>query len=324
MAWFAGRVVAATSRCPGEPPASAPSLLDVSSVRRPPVCLTIAGSDSGGGAGVQADLKAFAACGAHGASALTALTAQSTVAVTGVHAVPPAFIVEQVRAVIEDLGVDAVKLGMLGDAVTIAAVAEALTLVPAEVPMVLDPVMVAESGARLLDPDAVRALVERLVPRATVVTPNLPEARVLAEIAARGDAVADRGARTQSALGEVAPGATGEAAALARAIHGLGPRAVIVTGGHRDRVADLLFDGAALIEIPGPRHADGAAHGSGCTHASALAAHLAHGFSLQEAAFAARVVAGESVRRGLRAIGAGAGPVDVLGVLDRTPLRPGA
>ncbi len=292
------------------------SLPAMSRARRPPVCLTIAGSDSGGGAGVQADLKAFAACGAHGASAFTALTAQSTVAVTGVHAVPPAFIVEQVRAVVNDLGVDAVKLGMLGDVVTIAAVAEALALVPADVPVVLDPVMVAESGARLLDRDAVRALVERLLPRATVVTPNLPEARVLVGAAVRTDEVArDRA--------EAEPQETEEAEALARAIHGLGPHAVVVTGGHRDRAVDLLFDGTSTIEIAGPRHADGAAHGSGCTHASALAAHLAHGFSLQEAAFAARAIAGEAVRRGLREIGAGAGPVDVLGLLDRTPLRPG-
>lgn len=270
------------------------------SARRPPVCLTIAGSDSGGGAGVQADLKAFAACGAHGASALTALTAQNTVAVTAIHAVPPAFIVEQVRAVVDDLGVNAVKLGMLGDAATIAAVAEALALLPDDVPVVIDPVMVAESGARLLDRDAVRALVELLLPRATVVTPNLPEARVLAGVADDGEE---------------------DAALLARAVQALGPRAAIVTGGHRDRVVDVLFDGATVLEVPGPRHPDGAAHGSGCTHASALAAHLAHGFSLQEAAIAARAVAGEAVRRGLREIGAGAGPVDVLGVLERTPRR---
>ena len=323
-------------------------------VRRPPVCLTIAGSDSGGGAGIQADLKAFAACGAHGASALTALTAQSTVAVTGVHVVPPAFIVEQVRAVVDDLGVDAVKLGMLGDAATIAAVAEALTLVPAEAPIVLDPVMVAESGARLLDLEAVRALVEQLLPRATVVTPNLPEARVLARAGTRAGAAAESGAEKgpyaeaemepdaeaemepdadaemePDAEPEMAPDAEPEmepdadAEALARAIHRLGPDAVLVTGGHRERAVDLLFDGTSVLEIPGPRHPDGAAHGSGCTHASALAAHLAHGFSLQAAAFAARAVAGEAVRRGLREIGSGAGPVDVLGVLDRTPGRQG-
>jgi len=326
----------------------------VPAVRRPPVCLTIAGSDSGGGAGIQADLKAFAACGVHGASALTALTAQSTVAVTGVHVVPPAFVVEQVRTVVEDLGVDAVKLGMLGDAATIAAVAEALTHVSAEVPVVLDPVMVAESGARLLDLEAVRALVAHLLPRATVVTPNLPEARVLAAAAARAGMFAGSGAEQRPRVngetdpeaqtdpeagmdseGEIDPGAGSgagadsedeidpelDAEALVRAIHGLGVDAVIVTGGHRERAVDLLFDGASLVEIPGPRHPDGAAHGSGCTHASALAAHLAHGFSLREAAFAARAVAGEAVRRGLRDIGSGPGPVDVLGVLDQTPLR---
>ncbi len=286
---------------------------------RPPVCLTIAGSDSGGGAGIQADLKAFAACGVHGASALTALTAQSTVAVTAVHAVPPAFIVEQVRAIVEDLGVDAVKLGMLGGAATIAAVAEALTLVPAEVPVVLDPVMLAESGARLLDFEAVRALVSQLLPRATVVTPNLPEARVLAAAAARAGVAAQSRAEGEGKLDLDA-----DAEALARAIHELGPHAVVVTGGHRERAVDLLFDGTSVLEVPGPRHPDGAAHGSGCTHASALAAHLAHGFSLQEAAFAARAVAGEAVRRGLRGIGSGPGPVDVLGVLDRTPPRQAA
>jgi hydroxymethylpyrimidine/phosphomethylpyrimidine kinase len=293
------------------------------SVRRPPVCLTIAGSDSGGGAGIQADLKAFAACGAHGASALTALTAQSTVAVTGVHVVPPAFVVEQVRAVVEDLGVDAVKLGMLGDAATIAAVAEALTFVPATVPVVLDPVMVAESGARLLDHEAVRALVAQLLPRATVVTPNLPEARVLAGAAARAGAATASGAKDDlEAEAEMDPDV--DAGTLARAIHGLGPHAVIVTGGHRERAVDVLFDGMLLIDVPGPRHPDGAAHGSGCTHASALAAHLAHGFSLQAAAVGARAVAGEAVRRGLREIGSGPGPVDVLGVLDRTPPRQAA
>jgi hydroxymethylpyrimidine/phosphomethylpyrimidine kinase len=299
------------------------SLRAMPAAGRPPVCLTIAGSDSGGGAGIQADLKAFAACGVHGASALTALTAQSTVAVTAVHAVPPAFVVEQVRAIVEDLGVDAVKLGMLSDAATIAAVAEALTLVPAEVPLVLDPVMVAESGARLLDSDAVRALVDQVLPRATVVTPNLPEARVLAAAAARAG-VAARSRAQEDPEGEGELDLHADAEALARAIHGLGPHAVVVTGGHRERAVDLFFDGASLVEVPGPRHPDGAAHGSGCTHASALAAHLAHGFSLQEAAFAARAVAGEAVRRGLREIGSGPGPVDVLGVLDRTPPRQGA
>jgi hydroxymethylpyrimidine/phosphomethylpyrimidine kinase len=265
--------------------------------RRPPVCLTIAGSDSGGGAGIQADLKAFAACGTHGTSAITALTAQNTEAVVAVQAVPGAFIVEQVRAVVSDLGVDAVKIGMLGSTATIEAVEEALDLLPEGTPVVLDPVMVAESGARLLDSDAQEALAGRIVPRATVVTPNVPEARALV-----GDDALD-----------------GEE--LARAVHRLGPRAVVVTGGHRDEAVDVLFDGDAVLEIPGPRHPDGAAHGSGCTHSSALAAHLAHGWALSEAAQAARAVAAEAVRHGLRGVGRGAGPVDVLVVTERVPRR---
>src|ERR687890_1137272 len=150
-------------------------------VSRPvPAVLSIAGSDSGGGAGIQADLKAFARAGVHGMTALTALTAQNTVGVTGVHPVPPAFVVEQVRAVVEDIGADAVKIGMLGTAEIVAAVREALDLLPPGTPVVLDPVMVAESGAVLLDDDARTAIVELLLPRATVITPNLPEARVLA------------------------------------------------------------------------------------------------------------------------------------------------
>jgi hydroxymethylpyrimidine/phosphomethylpyrimidine kinase len=265
--------------------------------RRPPVCLTIAGSDSGGGAGIQADLKAFAACGTHGTSAITALTAQNTVAVVGVQPVPGPFIVEQVRAVASDLGVDAVKIGMLGSVATIEAVEEALDLLPDAVPVVLDPVMVAESGARLLDPEAQKALAARIVPRATVVTPNVPEARALA-----GDEALD-----------------GEG--LARAVHRLGPRAVVVTGGHRDEAVDVLFDGDEVLELPGPRHPDGAAHGSGCTHSSALAAHLAHGWPLAQAAQAARAVAAEAVRHGLREVGRGAGPVDVLAVTERLPRR---
>lgn len=143
------------------------------------VCLTIAGSDSGGGAGVQADLKAFARCGVHGTCAITALTAQSTVGVTAVETVSPAMIEEQVRVVADDMTIDAVKIGMLADTMTIAAVARALDGLPAGTPIVVDPVMVAESGARLLATDAHRALVEQILPRATVVTPNVPEARAL-------------------------------------------------------------------------------------------------------------------------------------------------
>lgn len=269
-----------------------------SPARRPPVCLTIAGSDSGGGAGIQADLKAFAACGTHGCSAVTALTAQNTVAVTAVHPIPGEFIVEQVRAVVEDLGVDAVKIGMLGSAATAEAVSRALDLVPARTPVVVDPVMVAESGARLLQPEAHEALVRLILPRATVATPNLPEARALA-----GDDTLD-----------------GEQ--LAAAIRALGPQVVVVTGGHRDEATDVFQDATGTTLIPGPRHPDGAAHGSGCTHASALAAHLALGHDPLAAAQAARGVAAHAVLHGLRDLGAGAGPVDVLDVRART--APGA
>jgi hydroxymethylpyrimidine/phosphomethylpyrimidine kinase len=261
----------------------------------PPRLLTIAGSDSGGGAGIQADLKAFARCGAHGMSAITAITAQNTLAVTDVYPLPPEAIVAQVRAVAEDIGVDAVKIGMLGAEPTIAAVVEALDLVEGA-PVVLDPVMVAESGARLLDTDAEEALRARLLPLVTVVTPNLLEARALA--GAPGD-----GAETE-----------GEAERLARAIHAFGPEVVIVTGGHREQAVDLFFDGDRVVEIAGERYPDGAAHGSGCTHSSALAAQLARGLDPLEAARRAKQIAAEAVRDGLRGLGAGPGPVDVLGL----------
>jgi len=251
--------------------------------------LSIAGSDSGGGAGIQADLKAFAACGVHGMTAITAITAQNTMSVSAVHQVPPPVIVEQVRQVSEDIGVDAVKIGMLGDVATIDAVARALQHV-GEAPVVLDPVMVAESGAPLLADDARDALRDSLLPLAAVTTPNLAEAEVLA-------------------------GTAGSAEELARAIHALGPKAVVVTGGHRDEGAtDVFFDGERLEEIPGERYEGGAAHGSGCTHSSALAACLAHGDAPLEAARKAKKVAARAVSQGLRDIGEGAGPVDVLGL----------
>ena len=257
--------------------------------------LIVAGSDSGGGAGIQADLKAFARAGAHGMSAITAITVQNTLEVRDVHPVPPDVIVGQVAAVVEDIGVDAVKIGMLGSVATIEAVERALDLV-GDVPVVLDPVMVAESGAVLLDGDARDALRERILPRATVVTPNLPEARVLAENAGtRDDADAEH---------------------LARALHALGPEVVVVTGGHREVAADVYFDGERLEEIAGERHADGASHGSGCTHSSTLAAQLARGLDPLAAARVAKAVASEAVRDGLRSIGAGAGPVDVFGLAD--------
>src|SRR4051794_27416920 len=261
---------------------------------RVPSVLSIAGSDSGGGAGIQADLKAFARCGVHGMTAIAALTAQNTVAVTAIHPVPGDFIIAQVRAVAEDIGVDAVKIGMLGTAETVHAVGEALELLAPGTPIVLDPVMVAESGAVLLDEPARAAIVEELLPRVTVITPNVPEARVLA--AAEADDVE----------------------ALARRLYDLGPQVVVVTGGHRDEATDVFFDGERLESIPGTRHPDGAAHGSGCTHSSALAAHLALGLEPLEAARAAKRVAEEAVRDGIRGLGGGAGPVDVFALTTRS------
>jgi hydroxymethylpyrimidine/phosphomethylpyrimidine kinase len=261
--------------------------------------LTIAGSDSGGGAGIQADLKAFARCGVHGTSAITAVTAQNTLGVSAIHQIPVEIVLAQVRAVLEDIGADAVKVGMLGSAEVTLAVAGALDELPAGTPVVVDPVMVAESGARLLATDAQQALVAEILPRASVLTPNLPEARAL--------------------LGRE-PGGTGEdeeleVEALARAVLALGPGSVVLTGGHRARAVDLFVgagEHSAVLPIEGERHADGAAHGSGCTHSSILAAQLALGRSPLEAARVARRMAGAAVARGLRDVGSGAGPVDVL------------
>jgi hydroxymethylpyrimidine/phosphomethylpyrimidine kinase len=262
--------------------------------RRVPAVLSIAGSDSGGGAGIQADLKAFARCGVHGMTAITAITAQNTVGVEAVESVPPRIVIAQVRAVAEDIGVDAVKIGMLGNAETVGAVVEALALV-GEAPVVIDPVMVSESGAVLLDDEARAALVEKLLPLTTVATPNIPEARVL------------------TGLGEEA---TQED--LARVVLALGPRAVVVTGGHSLGLVDLYFDGETLVEIPGERHPDGSAHGSGCTHSSVLAACLARGATPLQAAEAARRVASDAVGAGLREIGEGPGPVDVFNLARDT------
>jgi len=275
-----------------------------------PTVLTIAGSDSGGGAGIQADLKAFARCGVHGTSAITAITAQNTVGVTAIHPIPPEIVLAQVRAVLSDIGVDAVKVGMLGTAEVALAVAAALDELPTGTPVVVDPVMVAESGAPLLAADAQRALIDEILPRASVLTPNLSEARALAgrepepepEAADGEEAVADEDA---------------EAEALARAVLALGPRIVVLTGGHRARAVDLFLDSAgegSAVEIEGVRHPDGAGHGSGCTHSSVLAAQLALGHTPLEAARAAHRLAAAAVANGLRDLGQGAGPVDVLGL----------
>lgn len=257
---------------------------------RIPCVLSIAGSDSGGGAGIQADLKAFAACGVHGMTAITAVTAQSTVGVTAIEPVSPGMIRAQVAAVVGDIGIDAVKIGMLGTEPAIDAVLAALVELSPAIPIVLDPVMVSESGSELLDLGARTALTERLLPRVTVVTPNLAEARVLV-------------GRDHE-----------DGPELARAVKALGPRVAVVTGGHRAAATDLFCDGHEVIEIPGEQYPDGAAHGSGCTHSSALAASLAYGLAPLPAARVARSVAGRAVRDGRRELGAGAGPVDALDI----------
>jgi hydroxymethylpyrimidine/phosphomethylpyrimidine kinase len=259
-----------------------------------PRCLTIAGSDSGGSAGIQADLKAFAAAGCHGTSAIVALTAQNTTGVTAVHEVPPDFVTAQLDAVFDDIGVDAAKTGMLFSRELIEAVADYLANHP--VLLVVDPVMVASSGAKLLQDDAIDMLVARLFPLATVVTPNLHEAQVLAR------RVQGPGPWTRLELAE--------------AVHELGARAVIVTGGHGDPV-DHLFDGEEHVEIPVERYDVPATHGAGCTHSATLAALLARGHSLVEASRGAAAAAASSVRTGLTEIGQGEGPVDVLNVKER-------
>jgi hydroxymethylpyrimidine/phosphomethylpyrimidine kinase len=256
-----------------------------------PRVLTIATSDSGGGAGIQADLKAFAAAGVHGTSALVALTAQNTTEVTGVHELPPDFIREQLEAIFDDIGVDAAKTGMLFSRTIIETVAEFLERRP--VPLVVDPVMIASSGAHLLQDDAVETLIRRLFPLATVVTPNLPEAESLTGMAGapRGD--------------------------LAERLVELGASAALVTGGHGESAIDHLFDGTEHFELPVERVDVAATHGAGCTHSATLAALLARGLTLPQAARGAAAAASAAVRHGLVEIGAGEGPVDVLNVKGR-------
>jgi hydroxymethylpyrimidine/phosphomethylpyrimidine kinase len=250
-----------------------------------PRALTIAGSDSGGGAGIQADLKAFAATGCFGTTAIVALTAQNTTGVSAVLEVEPAFVRAQLEAVFGDIGVDAAKTGMLFSAPMTETVADLLG--EHRVPLVVDPVMVASSGARLLGEDAVQTLVERLFPLATVVTPNLAEA----------EALAGEGTKRE----------------LAERLVELGAPAAIVTGGHGEPV-DHLFDGNGHVEIPVERHEVRATHGAGCTHSATLAALLARGLSLEDAARGAAEAASRAVAQGLEEIGAGDGPVDVLGL----------
>jgi hydroxymethylpyrimidine/phosphomethylpyrimidine kinase len=253
------------------------------------IALTIAGSDSGGGAGIQADLKTFAAFGVYGTSAITALTAQNTVGVTGVHVAPAEFVVAQIDAVVSDLGCDAAKTGMLATAAIVEAVAHALTRLG--VPnVVVDPVMVAKSGDHLLARDAVDAMRRMLVPAARVVTPNVPEAEVLT----------GRTIRTID-----------DAVAAAHAVRALGARAVIVKGGHLDRedIVDVLVDGDRMITLTGPRVPGVHTHGTGCTYAAAIAARLAVGDDVESAARAAQAYVAGAMRGGVP-LGAGHRPLD--------------
>src|SRR5215203_1993106 len=251
-----------------------------------PVALTIASSDFGGGAGVQADLKAFAAAGCHGASVIVALTAQNTRAVTAVHELPTQFVTAQLEAVFADFELGAAKTGMLFSRRLIETVADFLERRP--LPLVVDPVMVASSGARLLEEDAAESLVRRVFPLATVVTPNLPEAQALTGLDAE-----DRRALTERLVE-------------------LGAPAALVTGGHGEHAVDHLFDGEAHLDLPMRRVDSAATHGAGCTHSATLAAALARGEDLVTAARSAGAAASDAVEHGLAGLGAGDGPVDVF------------
>jgi hydroxymethylpyrimidine/phosphomethylpyrimidine kinase len=250
--------------------------------------LTIAGSDSGGGAGIQADLKTFAAYGVYGTSAVTALTAQNTTGVTAVHTVPAEFVTAQIEAVASDFGCDAVKTGMLATSAIVEAVAAAAE--DLELPnLVVDPVMIAKGGARLLAVDAIHALRAVLLRLARVVTPNVPEAEALAEMPVRNLA---------------------DMRSAARKILRLGPSAVLVKGGHfpGTLIVDLLVEGTTEIEIAGPRIEGRHTHGTGCTLAAAIASGLALGHSLERAARDAREYVAGAMEHGID-LGAGHRPL---------------
>jgi hydroxymethylpyrimidine/phosphomethylpyrimidine kinase len=255
------------------------------------IAVTIAGSDSGGGAGIQADLKTFSALGVYGASVITALTAQNTLGVQGIHDVPPTFIAQQIDSVFSDLAVAAVKIGMLSQPAVIEAVAAGLARHGAR-NIVLDPVMVATSGDRLLAPEAIATLKASLLPRALVITPNLPEAAAL--------------------LDEPVAEEEGAMRAQAERILGLGANAVLIKGGHASgsESADLLVDASGVRRFASPRIATRNTHGTGCTLSSAIAAGLSKGLPLAEAVGAAKTYTSAAIAasQGLR-IGGGYGPV---------------
>jgi hydroxymethylpyrimidine/phosphomethylpyrimidine kinase len=265
-------------------------------------CLTIAGSDSGGGAGIQADLKTFAALGVYGASALTAVTAQNTQGVQGVLELPLEIVGAQLDAVLSDIGADAAKTGMLSSAPIIELVSESLRRWGTD-KLVVDPVMVAKSGDRLLREDAVAALKERLLPLALVVTPNLPEA----------EALAGRPVRTREEMEDAA-----------RAIAGLGARNVVVKGGHSEGApVDLLFDGERFVEYEARRIPSRNTHGTGCTFAAAIAAELAKGASVPDAVGVAKLYTTEAIRQAPD-IGLGHGPLNHFPSLPVTVTGGGA
>jgi len=258
----------------------------------PPIALTIAGSDPSGGAGIQADLKSFSAYGVYGASVITALTAQNTTGVFGVFGIPSDFIAAQFHSVTSDLAVSAIKTGMLADAETVRLVARLLAEVPA-VPVVVDPVMVATSGDVLLAPDAIQSVRNDLVPRALLITPNIPEAAKLLDVAP----------------------ATSEAemCAQAKALMTFGCGAVLLKGGHAAGAdaLDVLFDGAAHHVLRRPWVATRNTHGTGCTLSAAIAANLALGLPLRHAVTAAKDFVWDALRAGAgRSVGLGAGPLD--------------
>lgn len=270
--------------------------------RRIAIALTIAGSDSSGGAGIQADLKTFSAFGVYGASALTALTAQNTHGVQGVHAVPAAFIVAQIDAVLGDLDVGAIKTGMLASSEIVEVVTKRLEASPL-IPLVVDPVMVATSGDALLDPAAIDILRKRLLPRAFLITPNLPEAAKL--------------------LGTIEAKSEGEMAEQARAILAFGCRAVLLKGGHGEgpEALDLLVqrDGS-VVRFVRPRVATRATHGTGCTLSAAITALLAGGVKLEDAIARAKTYVWNALQAGADlGIGSGNGPVDHLYAIRRQP-----
>ena len=252
--------------------------------------LSIAGSDPSGGAGIQADIKAISANGAYAMAAITALTAQNTQGVSGVYLVPPSFVSEQIAAIFADIRVDAIKIGMIANAGIAQAVAEALRLHP-EVPVVLDPVMIAKGGAPLLADDAIATVRDCLLPLATIVTPNLPEAAHL--------------------LGQATAVTRNDMAEQARALQALGPKAVLIKGGHLDGAdsPDFLVTGAGEHWFEAPRTATKNTHGTGCTLSAALAARVAQGLPLHEAVLAAKAyVACAIAQAGKLSVGTGHGP----------------